>query len=303
MNKIGATWLVERYALKTRPLAHSSFIGPKMVRCERADGTVEEFYIRSYHPGNRALDHLVFALKYDALDLDLFRKVFRHIAPREIGDFVTETPSGRFARQIGFWYEELTDTEVPLRVRVTGNYVELLDSERYVTARAAVRNARWRIANNAVGSGKFLPLIRRTPAVGAAEQTDWRAMVAEALGAFAQDVLHRALAFLYFKETKSSFAIEREEPGASRAERFVAILHGAGRDPNPLGEEVLARLQNAIVDERYRESGFRLHQNYVGQTTAYWSLPYGDLPQNGSLGFEASSAHRAASSISVWPSR
>lgn len=270
MTKIGTTWLVERYALKTRPLIHSSFIGPKMLRRERDDGTVLEHYIRSYDPGNRALDHLVFAMKYDALDLDIFRKVFRHIPPQEIADFVAETPTGRFARQIGFWYEELTGLEVPLQVRVTGNYESLLDSDVYVTSRNPVRNARWRIANNAVGTGNFLPLIRRTQAIRAVEETDWRAMISETLGAFPQDVLHRALSYLYFKETKSSFAIEREDPGASRAEKFVAILHGAGREERPLGEETLTLLQNAIVDERYRESGFRSHQNYVGQTTAYF---------------------------------
>lgn len=270
MTKIGTAWLIERYALKTRPLVHSSFIGPKMLRRERADGTVEEHYIRSYDPGNRALDHLVFALKYDVLDLDIFRKVFRLIPPQEVADFVAETPTGRFARKIGFWYEELTGLTVPLQVRVTGNYELLLDSDFYVTSRHPARNARWRIANNAVGSGKFLPLIRRTPAIRAAEETDWPAMISETLGAFPQDVLHRALSYLYFKETKSSFAIEREEPGASRAEKFVAILHGAGVEQSPLGEEFLTRLQNAIVDERYRESGFRSHQNYVGQTTAYF---------------------------------
>lgn len=270
MQKIGTAWLIERYALKARPLVHSSFIGPKMLRRERADGTIEEHYIRSYDPGNRALDHLVFALKYDVLDLDIFRKVFRHIPPQQVADFVAETPTGRFARQIGFWYEELTGLEVPLQVRVAGNYASLLDSDFYVTARKAVRNARWRITNNVVGSGKFLPLIRRTPAIRAAEQTDWRAMISEMLGAFSPDVLHRALSYLYFKETKSSFAIEREEPGASRTEKFVAILHGAGLEQQPLSEEVLTLLQNAIVDQRYREKGFRSHQNYVGETTAYF---------------------------------
>ncbi|MEX1119574.1 MAG: Fic family protein [Terrimicrobiaceae bacterium] len=270
MTKIGYTWLIERYAIKARPLSHSSFVGPKMLRRERADGTVEEHYIRSYEPGSRALEHLVFALKYDVLDLDIFSKVFGHILPQEIADFVAETPSGRFARQIGFWYEELTGSEVPLNVRVMGNYESLLDPELYVTAPKAIKNVRWRINNNAVGSRRFLPLIRRTPAIRMAEQADWQAMIAETLGAFPQDVLYRALSFLYFKETKSSFAIEHQEPGASRVEKFVAVLHQAGLEQNPLNEEVLTLLQNAIVDERYCEKGFRNHQNYVGQTTAYF---------------------------------
>ena len=270
MDPVGSTWLVERYALKVRPLAHRSYIGPKMARREEANGIVEEQYIRSYDPGNDPLDHLVFALKYDELDLDLFAKVFRQIAPVEMAEFVARTPSGKFARQIGFWYELLTSSEVPLAVKVTGNYENLLDEGRYVTAACPVRSARWRITNNALGDRRFLPLIRRTAAIRAIEETDWNALLSETLRPFSQEVLHRALSYLYFKETKSSFAIEREEAGASRTEKFVAMLHQAGREESPLDEAVLTRLQNAIVDERYREAGFRSIQNYVGQTTAYF---------------------------------
>lgn len=268
MKKVGYTWLIERYALKARPLAHSSFIGPKMIRREHANGTVEEHYIRSYDPGNVPLAQLVFALKYDGLDLDIFTKVFQHIKPEEMADFVAETPSGRFARQLGFWYEELTDREVPLRKKITGNYETLLDWEQYITRPDGVKSPRWRIRNNATGNRQFLPLIRRTSAIRAIEDTDWRGLIDETLKPFSPEVLYRALSYLYFKETKSSFAIEREKVGDSRAEKFVAILHQAGREPAPLNEALLIRLQNAIVDERYREKGFRDHQNYVGQAVA-----------------------------------
>ena len=100
MLKVGYTWLIEHFGLKTRPLLHSSFIGPKMVRFERADGSVEEHYIRSYQPEDMPLEHLVFALKYDGLDLDILSQVFRQISPNEMADFVAQTPSGRFVRQI-----------------------------------------------------------------------------------------------------------------------------------------------------------------------------------------------------------
>jgi hypothetical protein len=209
-------------------------------------------------------------LKYDVLDLDLLLKVFRHILPQEVADFVAETPSGRFARQIGFWYEVLTGVEVPLNVRITGNYESLLDPDFYVTAQQVVNDTRWRIGNNALGSSKFLPIIRRTPAIRAAEQTDWRAMIAETFGAFSQEVLRRAMASPNLMEPPSAFAIQCEDPAASRAEKFAAILLLAGIEQQPLAEEVLTRLQNAIVDARYRESGFRTHQNYLSQTTPYF---------------------------------
>ena len=70
-----------------------------------------------------------------------------------------------------------------------GNYVSLLDSERYVTTRKAVKNARWRIDNNAIGDRRFLPLIRRTPSIRAIEQTDWRGMIADTLQPFPPDLL------------------------------------------------------------------------------------------------------------------
>jgi len=45
--------------------------------------------IAHFCPG---LNHLVFALKYGVLDLDIFRKVFRHIPPQEIADFGAPPP-------------------------------------------------------------------------------------------------------------------------------------------------------------------------------------------------------------------
>lgn len=261
MNPIGNIWLVKHYGLKVRPLTHRSFLGTAMERRELGNGVVEEYYIHSYDPGVLPLDHLQFALKYDDLDLDLLKKVLSRIAPQEVADFIGKRPSGKFARQVGFWYEELMEQEVPLKHPIRGNYESLLPEERYITAHNVIKNSRWRINNNLMGGRQFLPLIRRTVGVRAIEQTDWQGMLAEILRPFSEEILCRAFSYLYFKETKSSFAIEREEPGASRAENFVVLLHHAGEEEFPLSEEVLTRLQNAIVEERYREKGFRSNQN------------------------------------------
>src|SRR3990167_2571296 len=270
MNPIGHTWLVKHYGIKVRPLTHRSFLGTTMERRELGNGVVEEYYIHSYDPGVLPLDQLQFALKYDDLDIDLLRKVLSHITPQEVADFVDKRPSGKFARQIGFWYEELIGKEVPLKNPIRGNYESLLPEERYITTQNVIKNSRWRINNNVMGGRQFLPLIRRTVAVRAIEETDWQGMLAEILSPFSAEILYRAFSYLYFKETKSSFAIEREEPGASRAEKFVALLHHAGEEECPLSEEILIRLQNAIVEERYCEKGFRSNQNYVGQAKAYF---------------------------------
>ncbi len=273
MIKVGYSWLAEHFALKARPFAHSSFIGPKAIRYERANGTVEEHYARSsYTSREQPLENLAFALKYDGLDLDVLGKIFRHISPQEVADFVAKTPAGRFARKIGFWYEELTGLKVPLSIQITGNYDFLLDPETYVIAPRSVTNARWRIHNNTGGDHRFLPIIRRTSAIRHFEEIDWNGMISNVLRDFPQSVLYRALSYLYFKETKSSFAIEREDVGGSRMEKFVALLHRAGKEQNPLSENILTLLQNVIVEERYREKGFRVQQNFVGQTGPFCEI-------------------------------
>ncbi len=266
MKQLGYTWLISHFQLKTRPLLHSSFLGTRQALRERADGSVEECYISRYDPGDDPLDHIVFALKYDGLDLDIIRKVLQRIPPENVAEFLSRTPTGKYSKQIGFWFEMLTDREVPLERNLIGNYTPLLDPQRYVVAPEPVRNPRWRILNNAIGDRRFLPIIRRTKAIHSIEGMDWGGLISETVRPFSDGMLHRALSYLYFKETKSSFAIEREE----LTERFVALLHRAGTEKKPLSEETLTELQNGIVDERYRETGYRTNQNYVGETTVHF---------------------------------
>ena len=78
----------------------------------------------------------------------------------------------------------------------------------------------------------------------------------------------RALAYLYKKETKSSFEIEHITPSNNRADRFVALLQLAEKE-DFFGKNPLVELQNRIVDERFQEHDYRSTQNYVGETIAY----------------------------------
>ncbi len=268
MEPLGYTWLVRHFGLNVRPLSHASFVGTSPFRREGVDGFVEEHYIKRYDPGPDPLEHLVFALKRDGLDLDVMRKAFEHITASDVAKFVAKKPTGKYTRQIGFWFEFLTGKEVPLKSKIVTNYTPLLDPKKYLTARTPVREPKWCIANNAIGNRSFLPLIRKTREVQAIEATDWQAMIEEVVSPFPDDLLRRALSYLYFKETKSSFAIEREEAIGSKAERFIELLRRAGTEHEPLNEEFLTRLQNVIVEERYRENGYRKElQNFVAEST------------------------------------
>jgi len=266
MEPLGYTWLVRQFDLNVRPLSHASFVGPSPFRRERSDGFVEEHYIKRYDPGPDPLEHLVFALKRDGLDLDVMRKAFEHIPASDVADFVAKKPTGKYTRQIGLWFEFLTGKKVPLKSKIVTNYTPLLDPKRYVTTPKPVRDPKWCISNNAIGDGRFLPFIRKTPAVQEIEATDWPSMIEEVVSPFPDDLLRRALTYLYLKETKSSFAIEREEAVGSKAERFIELLRRAGTEDDPLNEEFLTRLQNVIVEERYREGGYRRDSHSGGNS-------------------------------------
>lgn len=90
----------------------------------------------------------------------------------------------------------------------------------------------------------------------------------EALAQYDQDLLRRAAAYLYLKETQSSFEVEREKPSASRAQRFAYLLRQADTR-TPLTDERLCELQHAVVDPRFHEFTWRQAQNWVGRDHGY----------------------------------
>jgi hypothetical protein len=107
-----------------------------------------------------------------------------------------------------------------------------------------------------------------TDGIKAGLARDWKGQIAAVLADTPPALLYRALSYLYAKETRSSFLIEREEPGRAREERFIAVLRDAGKVPieQALTLERLVALQNSIVDPRYAEKAYRQIQNYVGAT-------------------------------------
>lgn len=79
-------------------------------------------------------------------------------------------------------------------------------------------------------------------------------------------MLLRAINYIYSKETKSTFALEREEVQGSRQDRFVqALRNRANRDISREADQV--ELCNLIIgDQRYSTDGWRTEQNYVGES-------------------------------------
>ncbi|MFA6288248.1 MAG: Fic family protein [Opitutaceae bacterium] len=220
--------------------------------------------------GDGMLGHVAFAMKHETVHLGLLAETFARIEPAATASYVAASPTGAYARRIGYLYELLTGREIigllPDARAIGGKYVPLLDGARMVTG-APQRVVRWKVEDNLPGNRDYSPTIERTPLAQAALTRDWAGEVARAVGGGeSPELLKRALQYLYRKETKSSFEIEREAPSVERVQRFIATLEHAGRlsVEETLSEVRLAQLQRVIVDPRYAAEGFRTNQNYVG---------------------------------------
>ena len=224
---------------------------------------------KSYAPELLPLAHVEFALKYDHLHLELLREVFRRLPREEVAAWVGKQPTGKWARRVGYLYEFLTGEDLdPKALGVGGNYAPLLEESRYVVAANPIKIQAWRIEDNLLGGRDFCPVVRLTPAVQDSMRLDVTGRLEELSTRYPPEIFRRAVGYLYQKETRSSYDIEREEPTPDREARFVAALHDAGKatQDETLSMARLASLQNIIVDPRYAQSAYRTDQNYIGET-------------------------------------
>lgn len=196
--------------------------------------------------GDGFLGQVVFTLKHEVPHFGLLEAVFRQIPPAEVAAFVAASPTGAYARRVGFLYEFLTGNDLtPLlkNVRIGGNYADLVDPAKLVTGEPR-RDTRWRISNDLLGTRVYVPIIERTAAVEQTLKHDWHQEAAAALAVQRgnEGLLKRALNCLYRKETRSSFEIEREtrdnvsrlatvKPGDSASRRNAKFNSGRDRVP------------------------------------------------------------------------
>jgi Fic/DOC family len=228
------------------------------------DSGILEQYPKSYQPAEGLAGHLRFALRYEPVDLGAYNAVFAHIGKGEIEPWIQSEPNGLFARRAWYLYELLTGKTLDVADLTSGPYVDLLDPKMHVVGRAN-RIRRQRVFENLLGDKQYCPLIRRSEKIEAGIAKNLTERARALVATVDPAVLKRAVHYLFTKETKSSFAIEGEEPSKDRTERFVAALVRADRF-DPTLKQSLVELQNAIVDARYAQKDWRDIQVYVGET-------------------------------------
>lgn len=267
---VGFSWLQKQYGLGGYALTHQSYTGTRLKQEIDENGDVIDFYTPLYAPADPEdpMQHLEFGIKYDDLNLDFLKAVFAAIPVEAIVAYLSRKPKGSYERRIGYFYELLTGKILQVADQGKGNYIDLLDSNRYITGKGH-HIPRWNVRDNLLGTAQFCPIVRRTKALERLLETDYKQLVTEISQAFPPDIFYRAVSYLFTKETRSSYQIEQEQPSPERTARFISLLEKAGEEPSTvaMSEIFLTHLQNEIVDARFAVPGYRDFQNYIGQTT------------------------------------
>jgi hypothetical protein len=265
---IGLYRLIEELQLQVAPPATRSEIVAGARKTIVSDGRILEQYPRNYAPKGQFGD-LRFALRYEPVALDVYLAIFQKLDAHQIEEWIRSEPTSIFARRAWYLYELLMEKQLDAPDVIPSGYIDLLDSKIHFTGpRRLVR--RQRINDNLLGGGKYSPLVRRTQTLVAYMEKDLAQEASVIVKSCDPAILARAVHYLFTKETKSSFAIEGEEPSKDRTERFVTALMKAPTF-DATSKDALVQLQNAIVDSRYAQKDWRTTQNFVSQTLPDYS--------------------------------
>ncbi len=230
------------------------------------DGDHElHLYLKTYALKNEKdlLENLEFGLKHEGINLALIEALFKTIEKKRVIEHIKKQPTGIYSRKIWYLYEFLMNESLPIKDCQRLKHVNLVNSKDYFTAPALV-SPRHAINDNLLGNNKFCPIVRRTGKIEAYINLNLDNRVRKILEKYDSRLITRASNYLYTRETKSSYEIERDKPDQNRISRFVDLLQNASSITN-LSKEKLVELQNVIVDPRYKDSDYRQNQNYVGE--------------------------------------
>lgn len=270
---IGYSALVEQYDLKIIPHYRASYVrmqGQGQVRAKE-DHLEIHIYPKSYALKNPSdpFAQLEFALKHDGLNLEIIKAFFTVIEKKQITNYVQKHPTSKYSRIVWFLYEFLTQNTLPIKDVKKVQYVHLLHPGLYFTSKP-IKSARHGVFNNLLGNAEFCPVVRRTSVLEKYIVKHFDEKVKSLIAKYDPKIIARASHYLYIKETKSSYEIERENPSPDRMKRFISILQKSST-LGVLTKENLIELQNIIVDPRFKDVDYRYTQNYVGENIDYYS--------------------------------
>ncbi|MHB8579329.1 MAG: Fic family protein [Ignavibacteriaceae bacterium] len=221
-------------------------------------------YTIKYQPQETLYNHLVFALKYEGINLLFFKKLFDQLNQAAIEEWIKKEPLSIYTRKIWFLYEWLMLKQLSVNDLKEGNYVPLVDDKLQYASTVSLNSNRHRIKNNLPGTVNFCPLVYKTPKLEKYINENLAEKTNLAIRELHKDILLRTSAFLLLKDSKASFTIEGESPTHSRAARWGKAIGQAGS--KPLSKDELLRLQQIVIENsRFTKMGYRTEGGFIGE--------------------------------------
>ncbi len=207
---------------------------------------------------------LTFALKYEGVNLLVFKKLTQHYDLFQLNELVGIEPTGQYTRRIWFLIEWLSGVKLSSREdMVKKSYVKLVD-ESIQYAIEGTKSPRQLVINNLPGTIDFCPLVSKTPKIEQYIKNNLATKKNIYLEGIRKDILQRVSAFLLLKDSKASFTIEGESPKSKRAVRWGQAIGQAGI--KDLSKNELFRLQQLVIENpRFVDMGYRQKGGFVGE--------------------------------------
>ena len=224
-----------------------------------------QVFSSKYLPKDILYQQLVFALKYEGVNLLFFKRLFQKIDVQEILTFISIESASIYSRKIWFLYEFLMEQLLPIGDADSKiKYIDLLDKKQQFAIQVGIKSVRHRIINNLPGTINFCPLIFKTAKLTKFIEADFSQKNNAQINKIHKDILHRTSAFLLLKDSKASFNIEGENPIQSRTMRWGKAINEAGK--HPLSKEELGRLQQMVIENsKFLKYGYRTQDGFVGE--------------------------------------
>jgi Fic family protein len=224
-----------------------------------------QVFSNSYLPEDTLFKHIVFALKYEGVNLLFFKKLFEVLPKDRVTELVKTDPTGQYSRRIWFLYEWLMNETLDIRnADIKIKYVNVLNETLQYALIEGEKSPRHRIINNLPGTRNFCPLISKTVKLESYIASKLAEQNKNSLKEIHKDILLRTSSFLLLKDSKASFTIEGESPKSKRTARWASAIGQAGM--SELTKEELLRLQQVVIEnDRFVEMGLRKTGGFVGE--------------------------------------
>ena len=219
-------------------------------------------YTPRHQPKATLEGHLIFALKYEGLDLCALKRLFQSLDADALAELVRIKPSSAYMRRIWFLYEWLLDARLDVSNAKSGNYHNIIDPKLQWAIKGET-STRHRVRNNLPGTPAFCPLVFRTTTLDAFVEAQLDKCARVVIGQIPSSILTRTAAFLLLKDSQSSYTIESEAPPQNRIQRWGKTIGEAGKHALNLNE--FLRLQRIVIgNDRFVKLGFRDEDGFVG---------------------------------------